>query len=68
MSDQRLVFMILQHVALSSDLIDTSLSTGASNTGNTGTLETLQPVLDFEINIVWFMGMSFILRRLAKIV
>jgi hypothetical protein len=49
--------MALQHITLVSDLSDISLSAGAYNTG---TLDTLQSLMDFDLNIASLVSLSFL--------
>jgi hypothetical protein len=51
------IFMALQHITLVSDLSDISLSAGAYYTG---TLDTLQSLMDFDLNIASLVSLSFL--------
>jgi hypothetical protein len=49
--------MVFQPITLASDLSDFSLRAGAYNTG---TLDTLQSLMDFGINTASLMSLSFL--------
>jgi hypothetical protein len=56
--------MVLQPITLPSDLSDLSLSAGAYNTG---TLDTLQSLMDFGINTASLMSLSFLFGVLLTV-